>query len=67
MDNFDKNRPVEDIFVLLRGGIEYSIKGFHVPELETDNWHYYYAIDSGKVIHFRKEHMMIVESKEQKD
>ena len=33
--------------------------GFHRPDLEKPNWHYY-ETDSGQIYHFRKEHLVAV-------
>jgi hypothetical protein len=36
--------------------------GWHLPQLEKNNWHYYEDIDGIKY-HFRKEHMVCVTEK----
>ena len=35
--------------------------GVYCPELEKENWHYYRSKD-GSLLHFRKEHMIYVQS-----
>ena len=37
--------------------------GKHLPERERPNWHYYERED-GAILHFRKEHMVLVIEKE---
>jgi hypothetical protein len=38
---------------------KYAFTGKHLKERETNNWHYY-ETDEGCIIHFRKEHMVMV-------
>jgi hypothetical protein len=41
---------------------EYHFTGMYLKERESNNWHYYETIE-GDIIHFRKEHMvMVIES-----
>ena len=41
---------------------EYNFTGMYLRERESNNWHYYETIE-GDIIHFRKEHMvMVIES-----
>jgi hypothetical protein len=37
----------------------YSFKGRHLKEKETNNWHFYETVE-GHILHFRKEHMVMV-------
>lgn len=46
--------------------ITYQFVGKHLPDRERPNWHYYQEED-GTIIHFRKEHMVIVVEKELED
>lgn len=39
------------------GSVDFT--GIHRPDLEKPNWHYYQRED-GKIMHFRKEHMIAV-------
>ena len=38
----------------------FTFIGKHRPDLEKTNWHYYEKHDGG-LIHFRKEHMIVVD------
>ena len=38
---------------------EYSFVGEYLREREKPNWHYYQT-DDGRILHFRKEHMVCV-------
>jgi hypothetical protein len=42
---------------------EFYFVGKHLPERETNNWHYYECND-GMIMHFRKEHMVCVNESE---
>lgn len=39
---------------------EFKFEGKHRPDLEKPNWHYYER-SNGKFIHFRKEHMVLID------
>ena len=45
------------------GNDPFSFIGKHLPERERPNWHYYERED-GAILHFRKEHMVLVIEKE---
>lgn len=43
-------------------GEKHIFWGRHLPERERPNWHYY-ATEDGRILHFRKEHMVFVSEK----
>ena len=47
------------ITIFLTTGATYDFIGVHKPELQKSNWHYYEEAD-GTMLHFRKEHMVMV-------
>lgn len=50
------------IKIYLEGGLIFEFKGWHLPELEKPNWHYY-RDDAGNLYHFRKDKMIAVVEK----
>lgn len=49
-----------DITVGLVGGGVRNFRGRYLPELETNNWHYYEK-NNGRIVHFRKDQMVYVD------
>ena len=47
-------------YIILTTKERYGFVGKYLPGRETSNWHYYES-DDGKILHFRKEHMICVE------
>jgi hypothetical protein len=51
------------ITLILSFGNSLEFVGWHRPDLERPNWHYY-EDENGSIIHCRKEHMVCVKEKD---
>ena len=52
--------PAKDYYIVTTRGIV-KFLGWHLPEREKPNWHYYESVKPvPNILHFRKEHMVSV-------
>jgi hypothetical protein len=55
----NNQKPFEDIKIITSYGFVASFIGRYRRDLEVENWHYYETA-TGRLVHFRKEHMIAV-------